>query len=107
VPEPKQLLALQREAEAAGRNDLAEVFQRASLRSLGLSMDEGIFATADQFETIAVAMLLSWIRSRNPAARVLIKQIASGLANTVEEEEFVAEAARRGFIDTTPRREKK
>ena len=106
TPEPRQLVAFQREAEAAGQKDLAKVFRDELMKSLALSMDEGIFTTADQFETLAVTTLLFWIRDRNPAARAVIKQIATELGDE-EDQEFLAEAFRRGFINTPPRRDKK
>ena len=113
-PEPKQLLAFQREAEASGRSDLAARFQHELVLSLALNMEMDVFVTADAFETQAVGMLLWAIRAplipaRAKLARALVKEIAARLQadKPDEAEEFASEAVRRGFMSNPPQGEKK
>src|SRR5262245_53662198 len=65
VPEPKQLLAFQKAAAKIQRNDLERVFQAAFEASLGLTKEQGVFTTADLFETLAVTVLLHCLRTND------------------------------------------
>jgi transcriptional regulator with XRE-family HTH domain len=119
TPEPKQLLALQREAQATGRSDLQKVFERELASSLALSQDDAVFVVTDRFEKTATAALLGAIRPRvflshshadapsvEKTARALIQEIADRLDNADERAEFLRAAAERGLMSKPARSRK-
>jgi transcriptional regulator with XRE-family HTH domain len=114
TPAVAQLLAFQQAAREAGREDLAEVLDRAVYDLIGRRVTE----TMDEFEATAVGVVIAVIRhyalpiahrADPSAARAMIGSIAAMLKHLghPSAEFFAEEAIRRGFMNKPSRREKK
>jgi hypothetical protein len=114
VPEARQLLIFQRQAQMDNRLDLAEIFRQAFAEALGFGpIGHALFETNDWFETTAVSAVLANIRSTHRSVEPLIKAIAECIDPEVFDpavvpRSFLDEAIRRGLIGTpkTTRRKK-
>ncbi|MGA7235937.1 MAG: helix-turn-helix transcriptional regulator [Bryobacteraceae bacterium] len=113
TPETKQLMAFRRAADLAGRADLAAVFRYSLADSSRLGpVALEMIAVDDEFESMAVGILLSTIRHSPPSApsaRTLVSEIAAILKDKwpAARKGFVKEAAKRGFLDRPTTRRKK
>jgi transcriptional regulator with XRE-family HTH domain len=113
IPETKQLMAFRRAADDAGRADLAAVFRHslADVSRLGPVAHE-LIEVDDEFESMAVGILLSAIRHSHPShpsVRTLVSEIAAILKDKwpAASKAFVREGAKRGFLDRPTTRRKK
>jgi transcriptional regulator with XRE-family HTH domain len=103
LPDPRPLLRFLAVAEKAGWEDLARVFRHAMLADLDQSLEQrdGVFTTADRFESLGVGMLLYAFRAKQPEARVLAKKIAALVRRVYgsgEADRWIHEAIQHGFL---------
>jgi hypothetical protein len=112
-PDPKQLLIYQREAERVKRDDLADVFRSELIKALALTWEQGVFVTADRFETLAVTGLVWSLRTRNwlikSWARMVVRRMAELMEvfEIDEREEFVHLAQERGLLKSATKEKKR
>ena len=101
TPEPRALNRFLALAEQEGWQDLAQAFRSAVLADLAHSLERnGIFTTADRFETLAVITLLAAFNTKQPEAHALAKNIAAMLTREFpsDADKWIAEAELRGFM---------
>jgi hypothetical protein len=100
LPEARALGRFLLLAEREGWRDLAREFQEALMQDLRTGLDQGIFATANAFESVAVTALLFLIRTGEPPIRTVVEAMANASIFKRDEAraEFFREAAERGFL---------
>ena len=112
MPDTKQLMAFRRAADNAKRPDLAKVFRLALADSSRLGpFGHELIVTDNEFESMAVGILLSAIRFSHPSARILVTEIAAilkGMEWAGASKAFAREAVKRGLLEksTTTRKKK-
>jgi transcriptional regulator with XRE-family HTH domain len=102
MPETKQLMAFRRAADDAGRADLAAVFRLALADSSRLGpVGHELITTDNEFESMAVGILLAAIRTSHPSARILVSEIAAFLKENWRpaSKAFIREAVKRGLLE--------